>query len=58
VFCKGEIYEENALAGCSIAYAQQFVTYNQVADKDLKNLGLQACPPAEHFLQERDQDVP
>jgi DNA-binding SARP family transcriptional activator len=33
-------------------------TYNQIADEDLKDLGLQALTPTEDLLEEADQDVP
>lgn len=32
-------------------------TYDQVANKDLKNLGLQASPASEQALEEVDKDM-
>jgi hypothetical protein len=36
---------------------QDTSAYNQVADEDLHNLGLETLAPAEHLLQDADEDV-
>lgn len=36
---------------------ERIATYNQVADDDLEDLGLQTCPSCEQLLQGADEDV-
>ena len=49
--------EARLISCCQGGSSRAEITYDQVADQNLHNLGFQACPSLEDFLQQPDEDV-